>query len=455
MMPEGPGPQGSEAAAPAPGGAAGHGPMAACPHLDGFDPLLPEQVFDPGFWTARARSECPVFYMPKYGEWVVTRFEDCLAVLNDNKTFSSAHSLAGSPPSELTGELPFGYAFRHSMGNFDPPEHDRLRKISRRFLSHSKARGMEEQIRALCHATIDEFADSGQADLILAFGRKIPIRVITTLLKLPEQDAPRLYQWALDLLQLFGDPLMPAEARTRLALGQAEFHQYLQAAMAERERSPLGDDDFMTSLLQARPAGGADADAGSRGSQLSDLEVLGTIATMIFGGADTSATLIAHLVHSLLSDRSNWEELLENRELIEATVEESMRQRSPARGPRRWTTSEVTIAGVTIPAGQQVWAGIWSANHDEGTFPDADKFDMHRPNIGKHLGWGHGIHYCIGTPLARAEARIAIDCLLDRLPSLRLVPGHQLEYQNSNVIPTLLGGLVVEWDVPADQASSG
>ena len=110
----------------------------------------------------------------------------------------------------------------------------------------------------------------------------------------------------------------------------------------------------------------------------------------------------------------------------------------------------MTIAGVTIPAGQQVWAGIWSANHDEGTFPDADKFDMHRPNIGKHLGWGHGIHYCIGTPLARAEARIAIDCLLDRLPSLRLVPGHKLQYQNSNVIPTLLGGLVVEWDVPAD-----
>jgi cytochrome P450 len=219
--------------------------------------------------------------------------------------------------------------------------------------------------------------------------------------------------------------------------------------MEDRERSALGDDDFVTSLLRARSAG----DPG--GSGLSDIEILGTIATMIFGGADTSAILIAHLVHSLLSDRSNWEELLGNRDLIETAVEESMRQRPPARGPRRWTTREVTIAGVTIPAGQQVWAGIWSANHDEGTFPDADKFDMHRPNIGKHLGWGHGIHYCIGTPLARAEARIAIDCLLDRLPSLRLVPGHQLEYQNSNVIPTLLGGLVVEWDVPADQASSG
>jgi cytochrome P450 len=160
-------------------------------------------------------------------------------------------------------------------------------------------------------------------------------------------------------------------------------------------------------------------------------------------------------VHSLLSERSNWEELQGNRGLIETAVEESMRQRPPARGPRRWTTREVTIAGVTIPAGQQVWAGIWSANHDEATFPDADKFDMHRPNIGKHLGWGHGIHYCIGTPLARAEARIAIDCLLDRLPSLRLVPGHTLEYQNSNVIPTLLGGLVVEWDVPDETAFSG
>jgi cytochrome P450 len=214
--------------------------------------------------------------------------------------------------------------------------------------------------------------------------------------------------------------------------------------MADRDRAPLGDDDFMSSLLQARCDEG-DTD----GSGLTDTEILGTIATMIFGGADTTAILIAHLVHSLLSDRSAWEELLGHRDLIDTAVEESMRQRSPARGPRRWTTRDVTIAGVSIPAGQQVWAGIWSANHDEGTFSDASRFDLHRPNIGKHLGWGHGIHYCIGTPLARAEARIAINCLLDRLPSLRLVPGHKLQYQTSNVIPTLLGGLIVEWDLPA------
>jgi cytochrome P450 len=424
---------------------------ATCPHLDGFDPLLPEQVFDPGYWTGRARDECPVFYLPKYDEWMVTRLEDCLAVLTDNKSFSNANSITvGSPPPGLADQLPFGYAFQHSMGNVDPPDHARLRKVARRSFSASKARGLEEEIRALCHATIDEFAGSGQIDLILAFCKKVPIRVIASILKLPEEDAPRLYQWALELLQLFGDPLMTPEVRTRLALGQVEFHEYLRAVMEDRERSALGDDDFVTSLLRAR----SDGDTDTGGSGLSDIEILGTIATMIFGGADTSAILIAHLVHSLLSDRSNWEELLENRDLIETAVEESMRQRPPARGPRRWTTREVTIAGVTIPAGQQVWAGIWSANHDEATFPDADKFDMHRPNIGKHLGWGHGIHYCIGTPLARAEARIAIDCLLDRLPSLRLVPGHKLQYQNSNVIPTLLGGLVVEWDVPAETASS-
>jgi cytochrome P450 len=431
---------------------AGDGALAECPHLAGFDPLVPEQVFDPGPWTARARDECPVFYMPAYNEWMVTRFEDCLAVLNDNQTFSNADSITvGSPPPGLADQLPFGYAFQHSMGNADPPDHARLRKIARRSFSNSRARALEEEIRVLCHATIDEFADRGQADLILAFCKKIPIRVIAGILKLPEEDAPQLYQWALDLLQLFGDPLMPPEVRTRLALGQVEFHEYLRGVMADRERSPLGDDDFVTSLLRAR----SDDDANAGGPALSDVEILGTIATMIFGGADTSAILIAHLVHSLLSERSNWAELLENRTLIETAVEESMRQRSPARGPRRWTTREVTIGGITIPAGAQVWAGIWSANHDEDTFPDAGGFDMHRPNIGKHLGWGHGIHYCIGTPLARAEARIAIDCLLDRLPSLRLVPGYQLQYQNSNVIPTLLGGLVVEWDAAAAAPAFG
>lgn len=431
--------------------AAGDDAQADGPRLEGFDPLLPEQVFDPGHWTARARTECPVFYMPKYNEWVVTRFEDCLAVLNDNKGFSNADSITvGSPPAGLADQLPFGYAFQHSMGNTDPPNHTRLRKVARRFFTNSRARATADEIQALCHATIDEFASSGQTDLILAFCKKIPIRVIASILKLPEEDAPRLYQWALELVQLFGDPLMTTEVRTRLALGQVEFHKYLRQVMADRESAPLGDDDFVSSLLQARRD-----DADTDGSGLTDTEILGTIATMIFGGADTSAILIAHLVHSLLSDRSNWEELLDNRGLIDTAVEESMRQRPPARGPRRWTTRDMTIDGVNIPAGEQIWAGIWSANHDEAIFPDASRFDMHRPNIGKHLGWGHGVHYCIGTPLARTEARIAVNCLLDRLPSLRLVPGHTLQYQTSNVIPTLLGGLVVEWDLPAAEPASG
>src|ERR1700722_205844 len=143
---------------------------ASCPHLKGFDPLLHEQVFDPGYWTARAREECPVFYMPQYNEWVVTRFEDCLAVLNDNKSFSNSNSITvGSPPPGLADQLPFGYAFQHSMGNTDPPDHARLRKIARRSFSVSRARALEEEIRALCDATIDEFIGSGQADLILVF----------------------------------------------------------------------------------------------------------------------------------------------------------------------------------------------------------------------------------------------------------------------------------------------
>jgi cytochrome P450 len=433
--------QESDETQPSSPASAGPGASTGCPHLDGFDPLLPDQVYDPAYWTSRARDECPVFYLPKYKEWVVTRFTDCMTVLNDHKRFSNTHSITvGSPPADLAEQLPFGYAFEHSMGNVDQPDHARLRKVARRSFSNGRARALEEEIRELCDSTVDEFIDRGQVDLITAFCKQIPIRVIVNMLKLPRQDAPQLYQWALDLLQLFGDPLMAPEVRTRLALGQVEFHRYLQAVMEERQRSPLGEDDFVTSLLLAR------SDDAASGSRLTDLEVLGTIATMIFGGADTSAILIGHLVHSLLSDRSNWTELLENRGLIATAVEESMRQRPPARGPKRWTTCEVTIGGITIPAGQQVWAGIWSANHDESVFADAGTFDMHRPNVGKHLGWGHGIHYCIGTPLARTEARIAIECLLDRLPSLRLVPRHQLQYQGSNVIPTILRGLMVEWD---------
>jgi cytochrome P450 len=413
--------------------------VTGCPHLEGFNPLLPDQVHNLAPWMARSREECPVFYMPEYDEWVVTRHEDCLAVLRDTQTFSNSASITvGTPPADMADELPFGYAFEHSMGNADRPRHTRLRKVAQRAFTQSKARAMEPEIRALCDETVDRFVELGQVDLIPEFCKKIPIRVITSVLKVSDVDAPQLYQWSLDLLELFGDPLIMPSRSKQLAVGQVEFHRYLRELMDERERAPLGDDDFVTTLLRTRSLEGDEA--------LSELEVTGTIATMIFGGADTSAILIAHLVHSLLSDRSQWEELREHRELLETAVEESMRQRAPARGPRRTATREATIGGVTIPAGAQVWVTIWSANRDEDVFPNAETFDLHRPNVLKHLGWGLGTHYCIGTPLARAEARVAVACLLDRLPTLRLVPGHELEYATSKVIPTLLGGLVVEWD---------
>jgi cytochrome P450 len=170
--------------------------------------------------------------------------------------------------------------------------------------------------------------------------------------------------------------------------------------------------------------------------------VVGTI----FAASDTAATAIGHAVHSLLAERALWERVRDNRALTEAVVEETLRLRDPSRAARRTATRDCEIGGVPIPAGSAVYVHLWSAGHDEDVFEDPESFVIGRPNVRQHLTFGLGPHVCPGAPLARLEMRVALECLLDRLPSLRLVEGHELRYARSRAIPSLLSGLVVAWD---------
>jgi cytochrome P450 len=418
---------------------AGRGPR---PELPGFDPLDYEQVVDPTNATARARRRAPAIYMAAYDAWMVTRHEDCVRVLRDPQTFSSRDVITlPAVPSELRDRFPKGFALETGVAALDPPEHSRLRKVIQPPFTARRSGEWEGRIRALADAIVDELVDehggSRTADLVPAFCHKLPVGVIAMMLGAPLADAPKLHAWTLDLVSLFGNPLLGHDEMLRIAVGQVEFEEYSAALVEQRRRAPV-EGDFVTSLIAAVSDGGEPV--------LSDQEILGIVVGTIFAASDTAATAIGHVVHSLLAERALWERVRDDRALTEAAVEETLRLRDPSRAARRTATRDCEIGGVPIPEGSAVYVHLWSAGHDEAVFDDPESFVIGRGNVREHLTFGLGPHVCPGAPLARLEMRVSLECLLDRLPSLRLVEGHELRYARSRAIPSLLSGLVVAWD---------
>jgi cytochrome P450 len=410
-----------------------------CPVLVGYDPLEQETVNDPSPWLTLARSEAPVFYVPEHDEWVVSRYADVVQVLSDPETFSSKDTIEIQPaPPEVAAELPYGFALETNVGNTDPPGHARLRQLIQPAFARKQALLKADLIKDLANRTLDQIIARGSADLIPDYCHPIPVRVMSSILGIPEEDAPRAYQWAVELIQLFGNPKIDHDEHVRLARGQVAFEAYVTALIEQRRLTPGGQGDFITNLINARAETGAPV--------LSDREILGTVTGTIFAGSETAASSLALIIHPLLAVRSRWEEVLADRSLVDAAIEEGLRLNPPTRASRRTTTRPVEIGSVQLPGGAAVRVHWWSADRDEAMFKDSGEFDMHRENSREHVTFGRGPHACPGSHLARLEIRIALETLLDRVPSLRLVPGHRLMAALNKTVPSMLSGLVVEWD---------
>lgn len=408
-----------------------------CPVLHGFDPHDQAQVENPGPIMKKAREEMPVFYSEKYDYYVVTRYQDALAVLNDAESFSNkGSSNLPPPPAEVAPLLPNGYSLLWSFGTEDPPEHTRSRRLTRSAYSVRQAQAIEDYTRRLAHVLIDEFVQDGRVNLATEFCQKLPVRVVCALLGTPEEDIPQLYQWAIELLTLFGNQSLSDEDRVRLSLGQVDFEAYLQRLIDSRRDVAQAEGSFIDKLLVG----------DGEGERLSDQRILGTVTSAVFAGSDTAAGTIGHTVNALLQDRSRWEEVLGDRSLIPAAIDETMRQDYIARMQVRTATRDVEIGGVPIPAGASVMVHFWSTGHDETVFSDPETWDLHRPNRNRHLGFGGGPHICAGIHIAKMEMRVAINALMDRIPSARLAQGSAMTHANSALIPGLVSGPIIEWD---------
>jgi cytochrome P450 len=348
--------------------------------------------------------------------WLVTRYEDARQALTDPRL---------SKTGRVGDQSGYAAVSQHMLGA-DPPDHTRLRRLVAAAFTIRRIEALRPRIEQIADELLDAMAGRHAADLIDAFAFPLPIRVICELLGVPADDRDRFRDWS--------NVIVGGEAyRERVPAALTAMVGYIFELIARRRG---GDgDDLLSGLIRAR-------DAGDR---LSGTELSSMVFLLLLAGHETTVNLIGNGTYLLLDRPERWAGLRADRELLPTAIEEFLRYDGPVETSTfRLTTADVRIGEQLIPAGERVLVVLLSANRDEDRFPDADLFKLDRRQ-NPHLAFGHGIHYCLGAPLARLEAQVAFTKLLDRLPDLRLaVPATELRWR-PGVLLRGLQELPVSW----------
>jgi pimeloyl-[acyl-carrier protein] synthase len=364
---------------------------------------------DPAFLTnpypiyRQLQKTEPAYKMPinrfTSGVWLITRYADVSALFREAH-FSNDMSRV-IPADQLPG-------FSKTMIFRDPPDHTRLRSLVSQAFTAKRVRDLEPRIAAIADDLIARARPRGTMDFIAEFAALLPSIVIAELLGVPSADQPQ-FQAMADAIARGADHRATAEDQQGSRDAISACATYFQGLIDERRRQP--QDDFLTSLLAAR-------DVQDR---LSEDELLETCSLILLAGYETTVRLLGNGLFTLLSHPDQLALLRQQPALLPRAIEEMLRFESPVQqAVMRITTEPVEISGRSIPAGEMLSAVIGAANRDPAQFPDPDRFDITRdPN--RHIAFATGIHFCLGAPLARTEARVAFARLFEQLPNLRLV----------------------------------
>jgi cytochrome P450 len=375
----------------------------------------PVNIASPAFkanpypFYARLRAEAPVYRVTlptKERAWLVTRYDDVATVLKDERFVKD--TLNALTPEQAANQpwfrkLKLVKALARNMLDRDPPDHTRLRALVSKAFTSRRIEHMRERIQALTHELLDNVQDRGRMDLIHDYALPLPTTIIAELLGVPVADRHRFHRWsnALNLSNTWWGLL-------KAILNLSAFIRYIRKLIKRRRADP--QDDLVSALAQA----------DEEGDTLSEEELVAMVILLLVAGHETTVNLIGNGTLALLEHPDQMEKLRNDPALLKPAVEELLRYASPVEtATARYAREDVTIAGVTIRRGEMVGAVIASANRDERQFANPDTLDITRePN--KHLSFGLGNHFCLGTPLARLEGQIAIGTLLRRVPDLRL-----------------------------------
>lgn len=391
----------------------------SCPHVGAaYNPMVLTARDDLHALFARMRSEEPVSYSPIFKMWLVSRYEDILRVVHDPDRFTVANSF--STLSEMLE--PEVWKLLQSSHTFMAPnmftsdlEHDRLRGPFSKLFAANHVGRFEPMIRRIATELLDAFPRDGIVDYVQHFAFPFPLRVIMQILGIPVADLPRMRDGA-DAVTRLMTSIVPAEEQMALAKHVLDYERYWLDLITERSVNP--GDDIISSVLR-------DINAGE--GKLSIPELVSTIsANLVLAGHETTARALGNGLYLLMTHRDHWQAIIDEPKIIPKMVDELLRFDCTVMGFFRTTTVDVEMGGVTIPKGSSVFPIYNSANVEATRFPEPNQINPQRPNLNEQLGFGRGIHFCLGAHLARLELRIALESLSQRWPNLQIAKGAQV-----------------------------
>lgn len=343
--------------------------------------------------------------------WLVTGHQAVRKALVDPRLQGRTGAIGDG--RSLPEELQLG--MNSQMLNRDPPDHTRLRRLIASAFTRLRMEQMRPRIQQLTDQLLDEMAEHDQVDLVQALATPLPIRVLTELLGVPDEQVNAFHGWTTALTA-------SARPRAELVTAGTEMLHYTRSLLELKRREPKAD--LLSALVAVRD--GAD--------RLTEDELTSMVFLLLIAGQETTVNLISNASLALLTNPDQLERLRADPSLLPSAVEEFLRYESPVQAAMRYSTEEIELAGVTIPAGSVIIVSLLGANRDPKRFANADQLDLARRD-NPQVAFGYGIHHCLGAPLARLEGGIAIRSLLARYPGLRLdVPPESLNWRVSLIM---------------------
>ncbi|MAV21597.1 MAG: cytochrome P450 [Acidimicrobiaceae bacterium] len=386
------------------------------------------------------RDESPIHFSDKLGTWVCTKYEDIMEMLHDTDRFSSlmptgprdGRSGFATAMEELAADPSMAEYFQKFLANAanaavllnaDPPEHRRQRKAVNRAFRPTRLRGMEPMIEEVTSELIEEIVDKGECEFVSEFAVGLPMTIIAVALGVETDDLTTFKRWSDDLVMPVGNPDPTTEKVRDYLISLSEFNEFFGNLLQLRRQDP--QEDIISDV----------ATAEVNDEMLNEAEMLSMLQQFLVAGNETTTKLLTNLMHHLAEEDGLEERLREDPSLIDNFIEEGLRFEAPVGGLFRMAKEDTTVGETQLRKGDHIWLIFAAANRDPEMFSQPDTFSVDRENARDHLAFGHGEHFCIGAMLARLEARIAVEQILERLQNIRLIDGrNNFEYEDTFVL---------------------
>ena len=386
------------------------------------------------------RDESPIHFSDKLGTWVCTKYEDIMEILHDTDRFSSlmptgprdGRSGFATAMEELAADPSMAEYFQTFLANAanaavllnaDPPEHRRQRKAVNRAFRPTRLRGMEPMIEEVTSELIQEIVDKGESEFVSEFAVGLPMTIIAVALGVETDDLATFKRWSDDLVMPVGNPDPTTEKVRDYLISLSEFNEFFGNLLKLRRQDP--HEDIISDV----------ATAEVNDEMLNEAEMLSMLQQFLVAGNETTTKLLTNLMHHLAEEDGLEERLRDDPSLIDNFIEEGLRFEAPVGGLFRMAKEDTMVGETQLREGDHIWLIFAAANRDPEMFSQPDTFSVDRENARDHLAFGHGEHFCIGAMLARLEARIAVEQILERLENIRLIDGrNNFEYEDTFVL---------------------